>query len=49
MSTTPDPAALELSPEDMKALGYRIIDMLVDHHVNLKQSHPADLFMAHAL
>ncbi len=41
MSTTPDPAALELSPEDMKALGYRIIDMLVDHHVNLKQSHPA--------
>ena len=41
MPPTPDPAALELSPEDMKALGYRVIDMLVDHHVRLKDSHPA--------
>ena len=41
MPPTPDPAALELSPEDMKALGYRVIDMLVDHHVRLKDCHPA--------
>ena len=41
MPAIPDPAALELSPADMKALGYRVIDMLVDHHVNLRDSHPA--------
>ena len=33
--TTNDPARLELDPEEMRALGYRAIDMLVDHWTNL--------------
>lgn len=33
--TANDPARLELDPEEMRALGYRAIDILVDHWTNI--------------
>lgn len=35
--TANDPARLELSPEEMRALGYRAVDMVVEHWTNLPQ------------
>ena len=31
----PDPADFELSGDEMRALGYRVVDMIVDHHLGL--------------
>ncbi len=31
-----EPANLELTPEQMRALGYRVVDMLVEHFAHLK-------------
>lgn len=35
--TANDPARLELTPEEMRALGYRAVDMVVEHWTNLAQ------------
>ena len=37
MSEPSDPAALTLDPETMRRLGYRVIDLLVEHHETLAE------------
>ena len=32
---TPDPARLELSPEEMRRFGYRVVDLLADHFARM--------------
>ena len=36
-SAGPDPSRLELSPEAMRAFGYRVVDLLVDHWSTLRE------------
>jgi aromatic-L-amino-acid/L-tryptophan decarboxylase len=35
-STTHAPSTLELPPDEMRALGYRVVDMIVAHHLGLR-------------
>lgn len=40
MTASSDPASLDLSPEEMRRLGHRVVDALVDHWSTLRD-HPA--------